>query len=145
MILIDELVKIYNEITLDSPIKLKGQEANDYFERLLMNGNIITYIKDGELLGFLEFWRLSYYQWGRICANLTLEHHENLTFGPVCLITRMWIKPDMRNGETFLYLGRTFLEKNKDTEHFAAQQYKKSHKPLQVYSRDEVLKHYRMN
>jgi len=145
MTIVEELVKIYNEITEESPCKLKGQECIDYFERLLMKGNIITYIQDGELLGFIEFWRLSYYQWGRICANLTLTHDENLTFGPVCLITRMWIKPDLRNGETFLHLGRTFLDKNKDTDHFAAQQPLKKHKPLQIYTREEVLKHYRIN
>ena len=109
-----------------------------------MNGNVITYVQDGELLGFIEFWRLDFSQWGRICANMTLTHDENLTEGPVCLISGMWIKQDLRNGETFLFLGRTFLEKNKDAEHFSAMQAHKHHKPLQVYSRNEVLKHYRM-
>lgn len=142
--MIEQLLKIYDEITVESPYKLKGIEAQQYFERLLMNGNIITYVVDGELLGFLEFWRLSYHQWGMICANLTLTHDDNLLEGPVCLITRMWIKPDLRNGEIFLYLGRTFLEKNKDTIHFAAHQPLKKHKPLQVYSRKEVLKHYKI-
>lgn len=144
MTIVERLVEIYNEITVESPFKLKGQEALDYFERLLMNGNVITYIQDGELLGFIEFWRLSYDQWGRICSNLTLTHDEDLIEGPVCLITRMWIKQDLRNGEAFLYLGRIFLDKNKDTTHFAAQQPLKRHKPLQIYSRDEVLRHYRI-
>jgi hypothetical protein len=144
MTITKRLVEIYNEITLPSQYKLEGQEALDYFERLLMNGNIITYIVDGELQGFLEFWRLSYDQWGRICSNLTLTHEEDLLDGPVCLISRMWIKPDLRNGETFLYLGRTFLERNKDTVHFAAMQEHKKHKPLQIYTREQVLKHYKI-
>ena len=42
------------------------------------------------------------------------------------------------------FYGVTFLEKNKDAEHFAAQQFNKKHKPLQVYTRSEVLKHYRI-
>lgn len=144
MNILEQIVRIYDEITLESPCKIKGQECIEYFERLMMNGNVITYIVDGELQGFLEFWRLSYDQWGRVCSNLTLAHEEDLIHGPVCLITRMWIKPDLRNGETFLYLGRTFLEKNKDTEHFASQQPRKKHKPLQIYTRAEVLKHYKI-
>jgi hypothetical protein len=144
MTIVERISEIYDEITLDSPCKLHGQERWDYFERLLMNGNIITYSVDGELQGFLEFWRLSYDQWGRICANLTLTHEEDLLEGPVCLITRMWIKPDLRNGETFIFLGRAFLERNKDTVHFAAMQEHKRHKPLQIYSREQVLKHYKI-
>ena len=144
MTIAERISEIYDEITPSYQLKIYGQERLDYFERLLMNGNIITCIVDGELQGFLEFWRLSYDQWGRVCANLTLTHDEDILNGPVCLITRMWIKPDLRNGETFLHLGRTFLERNKDTVHFAAMQEHKRHKPLQIYTREEVLRHYKI-
>lgn len=145
MIISKIIAKIYDEITLESPCKIHGQEALDYFERLIMNGNIITYIQDGELLGFLEFWRISYEQWGRICCYISLAHDEDLLSGNICLIANMWIKPDLRNGETFLHLGRTFLEKNKDATHFAAQQHQKVHKRFQIYTREEVLKHYKIS
>lgn len=144
MSIVKELTNLYLNVLPKNTIMLPYDEALAYYERLLMNGNVITYVKDGELLGYIEFWRLDFSQWGRICANMTLAHEENLTEGPVCLIVSMWIKQDLRNGETFLFLGRSFLEHNKDAEHFAAQQVQKKHKPLQVYSREEVLKHYKI-
>ena len=145
MTIAERLFEIYDEITIESPCKLRGQEGIDYFERQFMNGNVITYIQDGELLGFLEFWKISYEQWGRICCYITLAHNEDLLSGNICLIANMWIKPDLRNWDTFLLLGRTFLEKNKDATHFAAQQFRKAHKPFQIYTREEVLKHYKIS
>jgi hypothetical protein len=110
----------------------------------MMNGNIITYVKDGELLGFIEFWRISYEQFGRVCCNLSLDHGEDLLNGNICLITRMYIIPGLHFGETFINLGRLLLEKNKNCVFFTAQQEQKKHKNLQVYTRDQVLKHYKI-
>lgn len=142
MLIIEQINKIYQDILPKNKIMLSHDEAIKYFERLMMNGNIITYIVDGELQGFLEFWKISNEQFGRLCCNITLEHNEDLLHGNICLITRMYIKPDLRNGETFLYLGRTFLEQNKDATHYAAMQAHKKHKPIQCYTREEILKHY---
>lgn len=123
---------------------LPHEEAMEYFERLMMNGNIITYVKEGKLLGFLEYWRVTNEQFGRICCNLTLTHDEDLLNGNICLITRMYIIPDLRNAETFINMGREFLDKNRTATHYAAMQFQKKHKPIQVYTREEILKHYRM-
>lgn len=139
-----KLNHIYQNVLPKQPIMLSNEEAVEYFERLMMSGNIITYVRDGELLGFLEFWRITHEQFGRLCLNITLTHEEDITSGPVALITRMYITPTLRNGETFLHLGRTFLAKNTDATHFAAMQMHKRHKPLQIYTREEILKHYRM-
>lgn len=142
--MIDKIVYLYEYILPKNNIMLCHEDAIKYFERLMMNGNIITYIKEGELLGFIEFWRINHEQFGRLCCNETLQHEENLLNGSICLITRMYIIPDLRNAETFINLGRALLERNKDATNYAAMQMQKKHKPLQVYTRDEILKHYRM-
>lgn len=144
MNIIEKIIDLYENILPKNQIMLPHSEALEYFERLMMNGNIITYVKDGELLGFLEFWKVNFEQFGRICAGVTLDHSEDLLNGNIGMITRMWITPTMRNGETFLHLGRAFLEKNQGCSHYAAMQFHKNHKPLQVYSRDQIIKHYRM-
>jgi len=142
--MIDKIVYLYENTLPKCNIMLSHEEAIKYFERLLMNGNIITYVKNDELCGFLEFWRISKEQFGRLCCNETLSHDEDLLNGSVALITRMWITPDLRNAETFITMGREFLSKNIDATHYAAMQMHKPHKPLQVYTRDQILKHYRM-
>lgn len=140
MNILHQILKIYEEVLPKQPIMLSHNEAMQYFERLMMNGNIITYVKDGELCGFLEFWKVSTEQFGRICCNMTLDHSEDLLNGNIGLITRMWITPDMRNGETFLHLGREFLRVNEECTHYAWLQSQKRHKPLQVYSKEDMFK-----
>lgn len=142
--MINKIVYIYENILPKQSIMLDHNEAIKYFERLMINGNIITYIKDDELCGFLEWWRISDNQFGRLCCNMTLSHDEDLLNGNIALITRMYIIPDLRNTETFINLGREFLSKNINATHYAAMQMQKKHKPLQVYTRSEILKHYRM-
>lgn len=139
-----QITNIYQNILPKCKIMLSHDESDQYFERLLMNGNIITYVVNGELLGFLEFWRINNEQFGRLCCNITLAHDEDLLNGNIALITRMWITPTLRNGETFLNIGREFLERNKNSTHYAAMQYQKNHKPLQIYTREEILKHYKI-
>lgn len=141
--IVNELVYIYEHALPKNPIMLSHTEALEYFERLLMQGNILTYVKGRELCGFIEYWRISYEQFGRLCCNWTLAHDEDILNGNIALITRMWIKPSDRNSEAFDMLAAMFLTKNKDCTHFAAFQYKKTHKPIQVYSREEILKHFK--
>lgn len=142
--MIDKIVYLYEHVLPKVPYMLAHDETVKYFTRLFMNGNIITYVKDGELLGFMEYWRITNEQFGRICCNQTLQHEEDLINGNVCLITRMWITPTLRNGETFLNMGRELLSKNTTATHYAAMQTQKKHKSLQVYNREQILKHYRM-
>ena len=130
----------YRKVTIILPV----DELTSYHERHLMNGNIITYIVNGELLGYIESWKISYEQLGRICCNLTLAHEEDLISGNICLITFMYITPDMRNAEVFLNLGKTLIDRNKNCTHFVAMQFPKKHKQIQVYSREEILKHYKI-
>lgn len=141
--IVEQIESIYRNKLHPNRIMLEHNEALKYFGRLLMNGNIITYVIDDELFGFIEFWRISYEQFGRICCNWTLAHDEDLLNGEIALITRMWINPDLRNGEVFNTLAFTFLDKNKDAKHFATFQHQKKHKPLQVYSREELIKYFK--
>ncbi len=140
--MLDKIVYIYENIMPKCPIMLSHSEAMEYFERLMMNGNIITYIKDNELLGFMEFWNINESQFGRLCCNITITHDEDLLSGPIALITRMWITPDLRNSEVFVMLGREFINRTSKSTHYAAMQFHKKHKPIQVYTREQILKHY---
>lgn len=143
MEIVTKIVDIYENIMPKSLIMLGHREAIEYFERLIMQGNIITYVSDGELQGLLEFWRINYEQFGRLCCNITLAHEEDLLNGNIALISRMWINPSYRNGDVFTILGRQFIDKNLNATYFVAFQNQKKHKPLQVYTREEILRHYK--
>lgn len=141
--IIKDITNIYENKLPKCKIMLSHEEALKYFERLMINGNILPYIRDGELLGFCEFWRINTEQFGRLCLNITLAHNEDLLNGNIALITRMWINPEDRNGEVFMILAAMFLSRNKDCTHYAAMQFNKKHKPIQTYTKEEILKHYK--
>ncbi len=123
--------------------KLPEEEANQYHERLLMQGNIITYVENDELLGYLEFWRINFEQFGRlVCDVPILTDVEDITTGNIAYINNMWITPDKRNGHVFAILGESFLYQNKDAKFFATFRRQKYSYPLKVYSREDLIKFY---
>ncbi len=140
---IEQLKYIYNNYEKWDTIKLVGDELNEYFERQLINGNILTYVKDGELRGYLNFWCINNEQLGRLMCGITLAHNENLLDGNIALISRMWVNPEDRNGEAFSMLAAMFLSRNKQCTHYAAFQQHKKHKPFQCYTREEIIKHFK--
>ena len=119
MTIVEQVNNVYQNVLPKQPIMLAQDEAIAYFTRLLMNGNIITYVQDGELLGFLEFWRCTDDLFGRLCLNKPISHDTDLLSGDTAVITRMWITPSLRNGETFLNIGREFLRLNANCTNFA--------------------------
>lgn len=122
---------------------LTDEQANEYHERLLMQGNIITYVENDELLGYLEFWRVSFEQFGRLVCDIPImTDTEDITTGNIAYINNMWITPDKRNSHVFAILGESFLYKNKDAEFFATFRRQKYTYPLRVYSREDLIRFY---
>lgn len=139
----EQLTYIYRNYENWHKSKLSEEESNEYHERLLMQGNILTYVKDGELKGYIEYWCITPEQLGRIITNQPiLTDVEDILNGQIAYINNMYIDPEYRNGEAFDMLSTMFLVKNKDADVFVACQNLKRHKPIQVYSREDLIKFY---
>ena len=137
---IKQLTKIYLEKEFWHNSKLSEEEANEYHERLILNGNILTYIVKGELIGYLEFYRITTEQFGRVCCNLQLSHEEDLLNGNIALVNRMWIKEENRHSHVFDMLVAMFIARNKDAEHYVTLQHHKRHKSLQTFYRKDWVR-----
>lgn len=142
--IIDQITKIYLEKEYWHKSKLTELQANEYHERLMLNGNILTYIKDGKLLGYLEFWLIDYSQFGRlVCNQPILTDVENLLDGNIALINNMWISEEDRSGHAFNMLAAMFLARCKMADFYVAFRRVKRHQPIQVYTRNEIMKHFK--
>ena len=141
--IIEQLTKIYHNCEFWHKHKLTKEQSDKYHERLLIQGNILTYIVNGELLGYLEFWRLNFEQFGRVVCNLPIMTDvEDLLNGPIAYISNMYITPDDRDGMAFNVLASMFLSRNKDAQYFTAFRRTKKSQPVQVYKREDLMKLY---
>lgn len=139
----EQLTFIYLNLENWHKKKLPEAQANAYHERLLMQGNIITYVNDGILLGYIETWRINTEQLGRIIIGEPIATDtEDILTGPIAYINNMFILADHRNGKVFDLLASMFLAKNHDATHFVACRQGKHQTPVQVYSKSDLIKLY---
>lgn len=140
MSLVEQLNDIYFENENWHTAKLSRMEAWKYHERLLNDGNIIT-ISDGDMLcGYIEFWRISYEQFGRIiCGEPFSAMHENVLNGQIAYVANTFIKENFRNGEVYKLLRNRFFEFNKDCTHFCGIARRKKSAPVKVFKRHEIF------
>lgn len=142
--IIEQLTHIYETQEEWHKNRLSHEEANAYHERLLVNGNILTYIIKDEIIGYLEFWLIDYNQFGRlVCNQPILTDIENLLDGNIALINNMWISEKDRNGKAFNTLAAQFLSRCKSADFYVAFRRVKRNQPIQVYTRDEIMKHFK--
>lgn len=136
--IIEQLTNIYLTRETWHANKLSEEQANEYHERLLVQGNILTYVESGELKGYIEYWRLDFEQWGRlVCGVPVYAFDENITDGEIAYINNMWVAEDSK---AFDMLVAMFLTKNQDAEFFTAFRRTKKHQPVLVYDRNDFLK-----
>lgn len=141
--IVSQLTNVYLNQESWHKNKLSKEESDEYHERLLVQGNIITYVLEGKLCGYVEYWRINAEQLGRIILGIPiLTDVENILDGDIAYINNMWIDDKHRNGEAFKILASMFLVKNKDAKFFVACRNLKNNKPVQVYTRQELIRLY---
>jgi len=119
---------------------LPEEIINKYFEEMIRRGNIITIAHEGELLGYVEFHRLNFEQFGRVtCKAEFFPLDENTVDGEVCYIANLWIKDDMRKGKIFEGLEKLFFAINHNANYFTGFRVMKN-KSMKVYHRSQIRK-----
>lgn len=136
MSLAEKLTEIYlNEETWHR-VKLDKDEANRYHQALLDRGNIITVEDKDKLVGYVEFWRLTYEQFGRVICNEPFSaFNEDVQTGHIAYVANTYIDPAYRNGETAKMMRNRFLMVNNKCTHFVGEARRKSCAPVKVFKR----------
>jgi len=103
---------------------------------MLDKGNLIVYVEDGILLGYCEFWRISFEQFGKlICHEKFIAPFENTTDGEICYVANAWIHPDHRQGVVYKRLKSKFFRLNCRCKYFVGQALRKKTQPVKVFKR----------
>lgn len=140
MTLAEQLTEVYLKYETWHKEKISKEEADKYHARLLSTGNIITVEKEGQLLGYVEFWRLSYEQFGRIIAGEPFSAYcEDVQSGHIAYVANTYILPEYRRGGVYRMLRDRFFEANKHCTHFVGEARRKKSAPVKVFKRSEVI------
>ena len=136
----NELNKIYFNHENWHSSKLSEQAAYDYHRKLLEQGNILT-VSDGEVFcGYVEFWRITYLQFGLIiCGEQFSALDQDVLHGNIAYVANTFIYPEYRKGTVYKMLRNKFFEVNKHCTHFVGEARRKKSAPIKVFKREEIL------
>ena len=115
--------------------------------QILLNKNRIIYQRNpqGDLVGFIESWRINYQQLGwKLCHS---AQHPNLDMwdietGNICYLANIVIAEDQRMGSLMRFLKTEFLRQNYMCDYFIGEAVRKKHRPVKVYSRQDFYEKY---
>lgn len=100
----------------------------------LAKGRIIICEFDDKIVGYVETWRITFEQFGRlICKAPFLLDREDIEHGNICYLANTAIHPDYRNSFVVKYLKEKFFEQNSDAEYFVGEALRKKHQPIKVF------------
>jgi hypothetical protein len=118
--LLNELRDFYKLHDYGSEGKLSNEEIDRYHVHMLEAG-LLHYELDGfgHLLGYIEAWRVTPEQIGRImfCEKFDV-YAEDITRGKICYVANITIRPDQRGSDLLKILKGRCIQKNFSASHF---------------------------
>lgn len=118
MNIISQLIDIYQNHENWHRKKLSVEDSTEYFIRLLSSGNIIIFMDDDKLCGYVEFWRITPEQFRKVLDKDFYVFDENITDGSICYISALFVHKKYRNSIAIKYLKQIFRNINRDCSYF---------------------------
>lgn len=140
MSIVEQLVKVYFEEEWWHKTRMTNEEAYEYHTKMLEKGRIIPLQYGDLLIGYVESWRVTFEQFGKIVCGVNFSaFHENVETGNVCYLANAWIRKEYRHGDTYKHLKQLFFEQNFACEYFCGEARRKSCAPLKVFTRKAFI------
>lgn len=121
--------------------KLSEEEAYEYHRILLERGNIITVVDGEAFCGYVEYWRLTFEQFGRvICGEPISAINEDVQTGQIAYVANTFIFPEYRQGAVARMLRERFFEANEPCTHFCGNARRKRSEPVKVFRKEQIAR-----
>lgn len=139
--MIDQLVEVYlNEETWHQT-KLPKKEAWIYFATAVQKGRILARTDGDRLLGYVESWRISFDQFGRLLCQLPFDIGiEDIEHGNICYVANIFVRKEHRRGDVFAWLKHEFFKQNIGCEYLVGEALRKKTQPVKVFKMQESYK-----
>lgn len=140
---VSQLVDIYLKEEWWHNTKLSYDEAVKYHQKMLDRGNIITYEEKGEVLGYVEVWKLTFEQFGRIiCGAEFNPFDEDTTSGYVAYVANIWVHPQQRDSIVIKILRTKFFTYCFKCGYFVGEARRKKCGLIKVFRQPEFFNKY---
>jgi hypothetical protein len=101
--------------------------VKDILRVLLDKDRLILAYRDGQIVGYIESWRLSFEQLGRVILDIPFNiESEDIETGEVCFLSNITIHPDHRGGSVMRELRNEFILQNRDASYWIGHAQRKS-------------------
>ena len=139
MDIVKQLVKLYYECEYETHGMLTELEAERYYSKMLANNRIQVITEGGNVMGFLESWRLNMEQLGRVvCWSDFSALKEDVTKGEVAYVSDIWVRGGKRGNGIIKTLIKLFWESNKDASYFISKRVKRDGKVKYIRVYDKI-------
>jgi ribosomal protein S18 acetylase RimI-like enzyme len=139
MDIVKQLVKLYYDCEYEQHGALTELEAERYYSKMLADNRIQVITEGGNVMGFIESWRLTMEQLGRVvCWSDFSALYEDVTNGEVAYVSDIWVRPGRRDEGMVGKLIEAFKEANKDADYFVSTRVKSQGKCRYIRVYDKV-------
>ena len=110
-----------------------------YYDKLYKQGNIVTCDFNNEILGYVEFWKINFEQFGRIICHVKFcGDGEDIQNGNLAYVANVWIAPEYRNSWVTKMLKIKFFRNTYMCEYFCGMATRKKTQPVKVFKKSEL-------
>ena len=139
MTLIEQLNDVYYKEEWWQSHKETWCGITNYHQAMLDKGNLIVYVEDEKLLGYCEFWRINFEQFGRlVCHEDFIAPFEDTTSGKICYLANTWIDPLHRRTNVYKELRNRFFKLNYHCDYFTGETKRKRTQLISVFKRKDL-------
>lgn len=132
--LLDQLVEFYYTHDAYQEPRLPKHEVTKTIQVLLQKDRIIAYAELGEVLGYCEYWRVTFEQLGRmVCHERFDVSQEDIETGPIAVVNNVTIKPCARRSTAIRYLRDQFWNRNADATYYTGEAARKKENLWKVF------------
>jgi len=141
MTITDQLTDIYlnKEWWVREEDKLPIKIAKNYYDKLLKDGNILTCEFDGQILGYVEAWKINFEQFGRIVCHADFcADGEDILNGNIAYVANVWIDKPYRRSWVTKDLILKFYKFTHNCDYYVGLATRKKTQPVKVFKKSEL-------
>ena len=136
---INQLIEIHRTQESWQGHDLTEFQLLDYFQTLNQKGRLLLSGENHCILGYVESWRITFEQFGRIICQLPFAiGEENIEQGPIAYVANIFVQPQARKSWVIKDLTKQFFTQNIDADFFVGEAHRKKTGLVKVFSWQEA-------